>query len=158
VTSHTALVCPPRTRRSLTGVPRRPGHPLSTYNAEPALARRISTHYPRAEDEARTLLAEIFTAPADLHLHGEELHVTIHPLSAPRRTRALAGLCTDLTATRTTYRPAEGHITSNSWALGGRAGGSPRRAGYVGSAAVGDLAHGGFVHPMDKGDFSIRSQ
>jgi hypothetical protein len=76
---------------------------MATYNAESALARLIRAHYPRAQDEARTLLAEIFTAPADLQLHGKELHVTIHPLSAPRRTRALAGLCADLTATRTTY-------------------------------------------------------
>jgi hypothetical protein len=29
--------------------------------------------------------------------------VRIHPLSAPRRTRALAGLCADLNATRTPY-------------------------------------------------------
>jgi len=76
---------------------------MATYNAESALARLLSAHYPRADDEARTLLVEIFTAPADLQLIGDQLHVRIHPLSAPRRTRALAGLCADLTATRTTY-------------------------------------------------------
>jgi hypothetical protein len=76
---------------------------MATYNAESALARLLAAHYPRADDEACTLLAEIFTAPADLQVVGDELHVTIHPLSAPRRTRALAGLCADLTATRTTY-------------------------------------------------------
>jgi transposase len=76
---------------------------MATYNAESALARLLTRHYPRADDEARTLLAEIFTAPADLQILHDELHVTIHPLSAPRRTRALTGLCADLTATRTTY-------------------------------------------------------
>jgi hypothetical protein len=34
---------------------------------------------------------------------GNELHVRITPLSAPRRTRALAGLCANLTETETLY-------------------------------------------------------
>jgi hypothetical protein len=76
---------------------------LATCNAESGLARLLTAHYPRARDEARTLLREIFTAPADLQTVGDELHVRIHPLSAPRRTRALTGLCADLTATRTPY-------------------------------------------------------
>ncbi|MGH8906334.1 MAG: hypothetical protein ACRD0K_07430 [Egibacteraceae bacterium] len=52
---------------------------------------------------ARTLLGEIYTSPADLQIIGDALHVRIHPLSAPRRARALAGLCAELTATRTVY-------------------------------------------------------
>jgi hypothetical protein len=36
---------------------------VATYNAEFALARLLAAHYPRADDEARTLLGEIFTAP-----------------------------------------------------------------------------------------------
>jgi hypothetical protein len=75
----------------------------ATYNAESALARLLAAHYPRGGDEARTLLREIFTAPADLHITGGQLHVHLHPLSAPRRTRAPAALCTDLTATETPY-------------------------------------------------------
>ena len=74
---------------------------LATYNAESALARLLVPHYRRADDEARSLLREVFTAPADMEVVGDELHVRIHPLSAPRRTRALAGLCADLTATET---------------------------------------------------------
>lgn len=80
---------------------------LATYNAESALARRLAAHYPRARDEARTLLREIFNAPADLQIIGTDLHVRIHPLSAPRRTQALAGLCADLTATHTPYPGTE---------------------------------------------------
>lgn len=76
---------------------------MATYNAESALARMIAPHYARAEDEARSLLREIFRSPADLQVCGSELHVRIHPLAAPRRTRALAALCEDLTATETTY-------------------------------------------------------
>lgn len=76
---------------------------MATYNAESALTRVLAPHYPRAHDEARSLLREIFGSPADIQINGNELHVRIHPLSAPRRTRALAGLCADLTATNTTY-------------------------------------------------------
>jgi len=76
---------------------------MATYNAESATARLLAPHYPRADDEARSLLREIFASPADLQIIGEQLHVSINPLSAPRRTRALAGLCADLTATQTTY-------------------------------------------------------
>jgi len=76
---------------------------MATYNAESALARLLTPHYRRADDEARSLLREIFHTPADLQIIGDELHVRINPLSAPRRTRALNGLCEDLTATQTIY-------------------------------------------------------
>ncbi|CAN5791004.1 hypothetical protein BH24ACT15_BH24ACT15_30060 [soil metagenome] len=76
---------------------------MATYNAESAMARLLTDHYPSARHEARTLLREVFTAPADLHITGDPLHVNINALSAPRRTRALAGLCADLTATKTLY-------------------------------------------------------
>ena len=76
---------------------------MATYNAESALARMLAPHYARAEDEARSLLREAFRAPADLEVVGDELHVRLAPLSAPRRTRAIAGLCDELPATGTLY-------------------------------------------------------
>lgn len=76
---------------------------LAAYNAESALARLLAPHYARAEDEARTLLREVFASPADLQVVGDELHVRIAPLSAARRTRAMAALCAELTATRAVY-------------------------------------------------------
>jgi len=76
---------------------------MATYNAESALVRLLAPHYARADDEARTLLREMFRAPADLEIDGDELHVTVHPLSAPRRTRAMAALCAELTTTKTIY-------------------------------------------------------
>ena len=76
---------------------------MATYNAESALARLLAPHYARAEDEARSLLREAFRTPADLQVIGDELHVRLNPLSAPRRTRASAGLCEELTATKTLY-------------------------------------------------------
>jgi len=76
---------------------------MATYNAESSLARLLAPHYARADDEARSLLREIFASPADLQVKGTQLHVHVNALSAPRRTKALAGLCADLTATETTY-------------------------------------------------------
>lgn len=76
---------------------------LATYNAESSLARRLAGHYARAEDEGRALLREIYSSPADLEILGDELHVRINALSAPRRTKAMAALCEELNATETTY-------------------------------------------------------
>jgi transposase-like protein len=76
---------------------------LSAYNAESALARLLREHYARGQDEARALLREAFTLPGDLHITGDTLHVRLDPASAPRRSRALAALCTELTQTETRY-------------------------------------------------------
>lgn len=76
---------------------------MATYNAESALARLLAPHYARAADEARSLLREAFAAPADIRLAGGRIHVTLNPLSAPHRTRAIAALCDELTATQTRY-------------------------------------------------------
>ncbi|MBI1844357.1 MAG: hypothetical protein HYR89_07085 [Actinobacteria bacterium] len=76
---------------------------MATYDAESALARMLGPHYARADDEARSLLREAFRAPADLQVIGDELHVKLCALSAPRRTRAIARLCEELTATKTLY-------------------------------------------------------
>ena len=76
---------------------------MSAYNSESALARLLRPHYARGQDEARSLLREAFTLPGDLHIIGDTLHVRLDPASAPRRSRALAALCTELTTTHTRY-------------------------------------------------------
>ena len=76
---------------------------MATYNAESALARLVGPHYARAEDEARSLLHEIFKTSADMQIEGDTLYVRIDNLSAPRRTRALVALSADLNATETRY-------------------------------------------------------
>ncbi len=76
---------------------------MATWNAEHALARALGPHYARAEDEAHSLLSEAFSASADLEVIDGHLHVRIEPLSAPRRSRAIAALCAELTATETIY-------------------------------------------------------
>jgi hypothetical protein len=76
---------------------------MSAYNTESALARLLRPHYARGDDEARALLREAFTLSGDLQITGDTLHVCLDPASAPRRSNALAALCTELTDTATRY-------------------------------------------------------
>jgi hypothetical protein len=76
---------------------------MATYNTESSLARLLADHYRRAHHEARSLLHEAFATPADIRLIDSQMHVTLNPLSAPHRTRAIARLCQDLTDTQTLY-------------------------------------------------------
>jgi hypothetical protein len=76
---------------------------MAAYNAESTLARMIRGHYPRAEDEARALIREALTLSGDLQVTGNTVHLRLDPASAPRRSRALAALADQLTATQTIY-------------------------------------------------------
>jgi hypothetical protein len=76
---------------------------MAAYNAESTLARMLHGHYARADHEARALLRAAMNLSGDLHITGATLHVRLDPASAPRHSRALAGLCDELTATETTY-------------------------------------------------------
>jgi hypothetical protein len=76
---------------------------MSAYNSESTLARLLRPHYSRGDDKARALLREAFTLSGDLQIIEGTLHVRLDPASAPRRSKALAALCTELTATRTCY-------------------------------------------------------
>jgi hypothetical protein len=76
---------------------------MATYNTESSLARLLASHYRRAHHEARSLLHEAFATPADIRLVDGHMHLTLNPLSAPHRTRAVAGLCRELTDTQTLY-------------------------------------------------------
>jgi transposase len=80
---------------------------MAAYNAESTLARTLRPHYARADDEGRALLREAFTLSGDLEIVGDQLHVRLDPASAPRRSRALAALAAELTATETRYPDTE---------------------------------------------------
>jgi transposase-like protein len=94
---------------------------MSAYNTESALARLLRPHYARGDDEARALLREAFTLSGDLQVTGDTLHVRLDPASAPRRSNALAALCTELSDTETRYPGTDltlaysikGHPTTN---------------------------------------------
>ena len=68
------------------------------YQAETDLVRRITPHYHRADDEARTLVHSMLANSADITVTDTELRVTFAPLSSPHRTAVLVTLCADLDA------------------------------------------------------------
>ena len=76
---------------------------MAAYNAETILARALDGCYSRAGDEAYALIREALTTSGDIIPDGQTLHVRLDPLTAPRRTRALACLCDQLNATRTIF-------------------------------------------------------
>jgi transposase len=76
---------------------------MAAYNTETTLARHLDGHYARAEDEAYALIREALAGSGDIHPSSSQLLVRLDPLTAPRRTQALAGLCERLSAARTRY-------------------------------------------------------
>jgi hypothetical protein len=60
--------------------------------------RRGAVHYPRAEDEARTLVQSALANAGDIAVTATELRITFAPLSSPHRTAPLAALCAELDA------------------------------------------------------------
>jgi hypothetical protein len=76
---------------------------MAAYNAETALARARHGHYARAGDEAYALIREALTASGDIRPGDGELLIRPDPLTAPRRTQALAALCDQLTAAGARY-------------------------------------------------------
>jgi len=71
---------------------------MVAYQAETDLVRRITPHYHRADDEARTLIHSALANTGDIAVTDTELRVTFAPLSSPHRTAALAALCAELDA------------------------------------------------------------
>ena len=61
------------------------------------------SNYARAGDEAYALIREALTASGDIHPGDSELLVQLDPLTAPRRTQALAALCDQLNQTASCY-------------------------------------------------------
>ena len=76
---------------------------MAACNTETILARALNGRYARAGDEAYALIREALHASGDITISGTTLHIRLDPLSAPRRTRALAALCEQLSTTRTCY-------------------------------------------------------
>jgi hypothetical protein len=76
---------------------------MAACNAETALARVLTGNYARADDEAYALIREALHVSGDIIPGDGTLTIRLDPLTAPRRTRALAALCDQLNATRTRY-------------------------------------------------------
>jgi hypothetical protein len=73
---------------------------MAAYNTETTLARALNGAYARADDEAHALIREALTTSGDIIPGPAGLTIRLDPLSAPRRTHALAALCEQLTATK----------------------------------------------------------
>ena len=76
---------------------------MAAYNAETTLARALHGHYARAGDEAYALIREALAASGDIIPGNGKLLIRLDPLTAPRRTQALAALCDQLTAVGACY-------------------------------------------------------
>ena len=76
---------------------------MAAYNAETTLARALDGHYARAGDEAYALIREALTTSGDICPGPGQLLIRLDPLTAPRRTQALAALCDQLTAAGACY-------------------------------------------------------
>ncbi len=76
---------------------------MAAYNAETTLARALDGHYARASDEAYALIREALTTSGDIHPGNGVLLIRLDPLTAPRRTQALAALCDQLSQAQACY-------------------------------------------------------
>ncbi len=76
---------------------------MAACNTETILARALNGRYARAGDEAYALIREALHTSGDITTRGNVLNIRLDPLSAPRRTRALAALCEQLNTAPATY-------------------------------------------------------
>ena len=76
---------------------------MAAYNAETTLARALDGHYARAGDEAYALIREALTTSGDIYPGPGQLLIRLDPLTAPRRTQALAALCDQLNQAQACY-------------------------------------------------------
>ena len=78
---------------------------MVAYRAETALARCLTLHYARTEDEGLALVREMLLTSADIvpHPDAHRLLVCLHSLANPRSNAALAALCETLNALELRY-------------------------------------------------------
>ena len=76
---------------------------MAAYNAETSLARALDGHYARAGDEAYAVIREALAVSGDIQPGDGALLIRLDPLTAPRRTQALAALCDQLTTAGARY-------------------------------------------------------
>jgi transposase len=76
---------------------------MAAYNAETLLARALDGHYARAGDEAYALIREALAGSGDICPANGQLRIRLDPLTAPRRTQALAALCDQLNQAQACY-------------------------------------------------------
>jgi hypothetical protein len=76
---------------------------MTAFNTETTLARALDGRCARAGDEAYALIREALAASGDICPGPGRLLIRLDPLTAPRRTQALAALCDQLNQTASRY-------------------------------------------------------
>lgn len=76
---------------------------MVAYQIEGCLVELLRPHYPRTEDEGRTLIQTALRSAATIEPTEEELRVTLASLSSPHRSRAIASVCQHLNKTDTLF-------------------------------------------------------
>jgi len=72
---------------------------MVAFQVESDLLHLLRSHYARVDDEGRTLLQTAFQSTAAIEVSGDELRVTLAPLSSPHRSKAVGALCEILNQT-----------------------------------------------------------
>ena len=75
---------------------------MAAYNTETALARALDGHY-ASNESAYALIREALTSSGDIIPGPGQLLIRLDPLTAPRRTQALAALCDQLSQAQACY-------------------------------------------------------
>lgn len=76
---------------------------MVAYQIESDLVENLGPHYARNDQEGRTLIQTALQSAAEIEPVGDELHVTLAPLSSPHRSKAVAGLCEILNRTNVCF-------------------------------------------------------
>jgi hypothetical protein len=76
---------------------------MAAFNAQTTLAAALDGRYSRAGDKAHAIAREALHASGDIIPGDRQLLIRLDPLTAPRRTRALAALCEQASQARACY-------------------------------------------------------
>jgi hypothetical protein len=76
---------------------------MVAYQAETDLLSLIRNEYARADDEGRTLIQSALKSSGDIEVNGNELRITLNPLSSPHRSNAIKVLSEQLNTTNTVF-------------------------------------------------------
>jgi hypothetical protein len=76
---------------------------MAAHRAETALLELLRPHFPDWRHEGRALTRAILGSSGHLRVTATHIHVTLHALASPYKTRALAALCEELTRFESTF-------------------------------------------------------
>jgi len=76
---------------------------MAAYRADCTLVEWTTAHFARNAEEGHAFVRAALRQPADLRVSDDLVEVLFEPLSAPRFTRALTGLCAAVNATHPTF-------------------------------------------------------